>query len=102
MKISSSSIDVMPGAKSAGTVGTDRSEAKPSPGTAVSAQGVDRAGFSSTIKSMGKEVAAGGVVDQAKVERISQAIADGTFEVNPEAVADGMIRSAAELLTRRS
>lgn len=36
--------------------------------------------------------------DAAKVERIKQAIADGSFKVNPEAIADKLIANAQELL----
>lgn len=39
--------------------------------------------------------------DTAKVERIAQAIRDGQFEVNHEAIADKLIENAAELLSRR-
>ena len=36
--------------------------------------------------------------DAAKVDRISRAIADGSFKVNPEAIADRLISNAEELL----
>jgi len=36
--------------------------------------------------------------DAAKVTGISQAIADGTFKVNPEAIADKLIANAQEVL----
>ncbi len=39
--------------------------------------------------------------DTAKVERIAQAIRDGKFEVNAEAIADKLIENAAELLSRK-
>ena len=38
--------------------------------------------------------------DAAKVERIAQAIRDGKFEINPEAIADKLIANAQELLGR--
>ncbi|MCR5865409.1 MAG: flagellar biosynthesis anti-sigma factor FlgM [Aquincola tertiaricarbonis] len=39
--------------------------------------------------------------DAAKVERISNAIREGKFQVNPEAIADKLISNAQELLSRR-
>ena len=39
--------------------------------------------------------------DAAKVERIAQAIRDGQFKVNPEAIADKLIVNAEELLGRK-
>ena len=40
--------------------------------------------------------------DAEKVSRIAQAIADGSFKVNPEAIADKLIANAQELLTKAS
>ena len=39
-----------------------------------------------------------GVFDTQKVQRISDAIRDGKFRVNPEAIADKLIANAQELL----
>ncbi len=47
------------------------------------------------------QLAAGGnegVFDAQKVKRISDAIRDGKFQVNPEAIADKLIANAQELL----
>ena len=47
------------------------------------------------------QLAAGGsdgVFDSAKVQRISDAIRDGKFRINPEAIADKLIANAQELL----
>jgi negative regulator of flagellin synthesis FlgM len=38
--------------------------------------------------------------DTEKVNRISQSIADGSFTVNPEAIADKLISNAQELLSK--
>ena len=46
--------------------------------------------------------ASGGDFDAEKVARISQAIADGSFKVNPEAIADKLIANAQELLGKSS
>lgn len=40
--------------------------------------------------------------DTAKVEKIAQAIRDGKFQVNHEAIADKLIANAQELLGRTS
>jgi negative regulator of flagellin synthesis FlgM len=38
--------------------------------------------------------------DAQKVASISKAIAEGTFKINPEAIADKLIANAQELLTK--
>jgi negative regulator of flagellin synthesis FlgM len=55
--------------------------------------------------SAGALMGAGGsesVFDAEKVKRISDAIRDGKFEINAEAIADKLIANAHELLTPRS
>jgi negative regulator of flagellin synthesis FlgM len=47
-------------------------------------------------------MAADPTFDAAKVERIAQAIRDGKFTVNPEAIADKLIVNAEELLGRKA
>ena len=39
-----------------------------------------------------------GTFDSEKVKRIAQAIKDGQFKINPEAIADKLISNAQELL----
>ena len=43
-----------------------------------------------------------GSFDAEKVQRIAQAIRDGKFKVNPEAIADKLIANAQELLGKTS
>ena len=53
------------------------------------------------LSSTVAQLAAGsteGVFDTEKVQRISDAIRDGKFQVNPEAIADKLIVNAQELL----
>ena len=55
--------------------------------------------LSSTAKSLGDGNAE---FDAAKVERVSNAIRDGKYQVNAEAIADKLISNAQELLSRGS
>ena len=48
------------------------------------------------------EGATDGAFDAAKVDRIAQAIRDGKFTVNAEAIADRLIANAQELLSKTS
>ncbi len=43
-----------------------------------------------------------GSFDAKKVDRIAQAIKDGQFKVNPEAIADKLIANAQELLGKKN
>ncbi|SNS60861.1 anti-sigma-28 factor, FlgM family [Noviherbaspirillum humi] len=75
---------------------------------ARSARGADKTGAVSNIPaskenvSLSEEAKAlsgnSGVFDAAKVEQIKAAIADGTFKVDPEKIANGLLDSAADLV----
>ncbi len=62
---------------------------------------------SATLSSLGGTLAtlqtelAQPAFDTARVDEIKQAIRDGKFEVNSEAVADKLIASAQDVLARR-
>ena len=43
-----------------------------------------------------------GDFDAAKVEKVRQSISDGTYKINPEAIADKLIANAKELLGGKS
>jgi len=79
---------------------------KPTGGAkAAQAKSVENAGSESAVaKLSGKfdNITAGEApFDAAKVERIRQAIKDGQFTVNPDAVAEKIISSAKELLGQK-
>lgn len=57
--------------------------------------------LSPAAKLLSSVAAESGSFDSAKVERIAQAIRDGSFTVNAEAIADKLILNAEELLGRR-
>lgn len=54
--------------------------------------------LSSKLQSLESSLAASGIIDVAKVEEIKQAISEGRFKVNPEAVADRLLDTVRELL----
>lgn len=53
--------------------------------------------LSATAAALAGEVSEGSF-DQAKVDRIAQAIRDGSFQINADAIADKLIANAQELL----
>jgi negative regulator of flagellin synthesis FlgM len=78
-------------------------ERKPGTAAAPAAAGAGAAEPSAKVElsSTAAQLAAGGtegVFDTQKVQRISDAIRDGKFQVNPEAIADKLISNAQELL----
>ena len=54
--------------------------------------------LSSTAAALSKDAAGEASFDQAKVDRIAQAIRDGQYHVNAEVIADKLIANAQELL----
>ncbi|WP_319240747.1 flagellar biosynthesis anti-sigma factor FlgM [uncultured Propionivibrio sp.] len=52
----------------------------------------------STLSSQLRGVDDGYAFDAARVEEIKQAITDGQFKINPEAIADRLIASAKEFI----
>ncbi len=80
---------------------------KPSRGkTAGSAAGsvsdnVERTGTASRMREMEAQLADLPFEDAGKVESIRQAIADGTFKVDEEAVAEGMVQETIEQLSHQ-
>lgn len=55
--------------------------------------------LSSTAASLLAANASTPEFDAAKVEKIKQAIADGSYKVNPDAIADKLLANAQELLS---
>jgi negative regulator of flagellin synthesis FlgM len=63
------------------------------------------AGVSVSVSNLARslekpDVSAPGDVDTAKVDKVKAAIQDGTYVVNPEAIADKLLANAQELLNR--
>jgi len=81
-----------------GRAGTGDASVKATPSGAA-AEASAQVALSSTAASMLSGVGgANAEFDAEKVARISQAIADGSFKVNAEAIADKLIANAQELL----
>jgi negative regulator of flagellin synthesis FlgM len=102
MKIGHSADKPLP-APAAGTPAAPAEAAKATAGVQASgAANVDASATvalsstASTLLSSG----ASGEFDADKVARIAGQVADGSFKVNPEAIADKLIANAQELLTK--
>jgi flagellar biosynthesis anti-sigma factor FlgM len=54
---------------------------------------------SSTTQALSGAGGSSDVFNSEKVEAMKAAIADGSFKVNPEAIADKMLSNAAEMLS---
>jgi negative regulator of flagellin synthesis FlgM len=87
----------------AGTPAAPAEAAKtPSGAHAAGAATVDASATVALSSTASTLLSSGGVgeFDAEKVARIAGAIADGSFRINPEAIADKLIANAQELLTK--
>jgi negative regulator of flagellin synthesis FlgM len=75
---------------------------KPVSGPAAASTQVELSSTAATLRAGAANTTtqASADFDTEKVNRISQAIADGSFTVNPEAIADKLISNAQELLSK--
>lgn len=99
MKIDSSIKSTGSGAVSSGGARPGKSAA-----SASSSGGGDRvqlSPLSSQMQAIESSMADTPVVDSARVAEIKQAIADGRFKVNPNAVADSLLQTARDLMKSR-
>ncbi len=68
-------------------------------------KGVQSAGVAVTVSTMARSLEAANKsqspdIDMAKVNSVRSAIAQGTYKVNPEAIADKLLSNAQEMLSR--
>ena len=77
-------------------------ERKPAPGKAAAPAPAAESAKVDLSTQAALRASGDGSFDQAKVDRIAQAIRDGTFQVNAGAIADKLIANAQELLGRVS
>jgi negative regulator of flagellin synthesis FlgM len=76
---------------------TDKT-ADATPPRAPSAANVRLSSLSAQLQAIDSNLANSGVVDTARVAEIKQAISEGHFKVNPEAVADRLLQTVKELI----
>lgn len=89
-----------PALAAAAAVGAGKAERGGAAGSAGAAEGAATAvTVSATARSLDVG-AAGNGIDEAKVAAVKAAIANGTFSVNPEAIADKLLANAQEVLSR--
>jgi negative regulator of flagellin synthesis FlgM len=105
MKIPPSGAQPPKTGKASGTDGSDRTNApgaKPDSASGAPAPitATQHHEFSSRIQTMRAQVAAGGAIDHAKVQRVTQMLDEGTFTVNAGVVADRMLQGATEVLAK--
>ena len=88
--------------------GTGRARAGGNGGTATAAGSSSAAsGGASTeatlsgLQSVSSALASSPVMDTERVAEIKQAIAEGRFQVNPERIADGLLKSVRDMLGER-
>ena len=106
MKVESSAPDSYIGSVAGGP---QKAAEKPNAGAEAAAAGgvaaaaaQPQAGVTVTLSSSASQALSGSgsseVFNAEKVEAMKQAIADGSFKVNAEAIADKMLSNAAEML----
>ena len=101
MKIGHSADKPLP-APAAGTPAAPADAAKPAPVHASAAASVDASAtvaLSSTASTL-LSSSGSSEFDAQKVARIAAQLADGSFKINPEAIADKLIANAQELLSK--
>jgi len=96
MKIDSTLKSIGSGAVSAGSARAGKgAPGKPSSGSSDSVQ---LSPLSSQMQAIESAMADTPAVDVARVAEIKQAITDGRFKVNPNAVADSLLQTARDLI----
>ena len=75
---------------------TPQTTAKPAEAATRNAEAVSLSQTAATLQGSERPP-----VDAARIQEIKTAIAEGRFKINPEAIAEGLIESARELVNRQ-
>lgn len=68
--------------------------------SAAASEQVDLSSLAARLQDAGATADAP-AVDAARVSEIKQAISEGRFQINPERIADGLLDSVREMLSRQ-
>lgn len=84
------------------TRGASKPAGKATSAAAVASDSVELTPLSTELMSMADNLNDAQVMDTGRVEAIKQAIREGRFKVNPEAVADRLIATVQDLVEKKS
>ena len=106
MKIVQPSLDISSTAVQAKNSAAQKAAQGANPAaTTTASQSTRSAGVAVTVSNLARsleksEATQPGDIDTAKVASVKSAIQDGTYVVNPEAIADKLLSNAQEMLNR--
>lgn len=81
--------------------GADKSGGVGRPATSAPSSASDNVHLSPQVQALAGQLASEGVFDTNKVEEIKAAIASGSFQVDPEKVANGLLDTVKDLIQTR-
>jgi len=105
-------MKIPPSLDTSGSATSVKNAATPKPGqgapasaSSTAAQSTRSAGVAVTVSTLARaleksEATQASDIDTAKVASVKAAIQDGTYVVNPEAIADKLLSNAQEMLNR--
>ena len=105
MKISQSSDNPIAVSSNAASLAAKSGPAANAPAKTGATKSGQSSGVAVTVSKLARSMEAANSgetpdVDTAKVDAVREAIAQGTYVVNPEAIADKLLSNAQEMLTR--
>jgi negative regulator of flagellin synthesis FlgM len=96
MKIDGSTKPFQGGSVSSGT--PRQGKGADAPASGAGGGQVQLSSLASQLQALESSMADTPVIDSARVAEIKQAISEGRFKINPDAVADQLLQTARELL----